>query len=109
MAEKTAAEPQPRALSLRLRITLAFGASAVLLAIALAAATFLTVRSFLINQRIDGSTERTFNTIITAQEFFLQDEASEPEQLVALLQRRRDLQALVVQDQDYFATTFSLT
>jgi signal transduction histidine kinase len=96
-----------RSRSLRWRITLAFVASGFLLAVILSVATFFTVRSFLENQRVKASTRQTVFAVLFAREFLLQDRGS-TEDVVGLLQTRGGSNAMIVQKNQYLATSLSL-
>jgi signal transduction histidine kinase len=97
--------PRPR---LRVRITLAFVGVGLVLAVTLSLATFLGVRSFLVNERVRTSTSQTINTLGAARET-LPREASNPDAVIAFLQGRGTFQALITQRDDFFATSLSLT
>ncbi|HJT38192.1 MAG TPA: hypothetical protein VJ818_07180, partial [Actinomycetota bacterium] len=97
-----------RSRSLRFRITLAFVASGFLLALILSVATFFTVRSFLESQRIKASTRQTIFGVLFAREFF-QQARGDTQDIVSLLQTRSGLDAMIIQNDQYLATTLSLT
>ena len=97
-----------RSRSLRFRITLAFVASGFLLAVILSVATFFTVRSFLENQRVKASTRQTIFGVLFAREF-LQQARGNTEDVVSLLQTRSGLDAMIIQGDQYLATSLSLT
>jgi len=97
-----------RSRSLRFRITLAFVASSFLLAVILSVATYFTVRSFLENQRIKASTRQTIFGVLFAREFLPQARGS-TEDVVSLLQARSGLDAMIIQGDQYLATSLSLT
>jgi len=97
-----------RSRSLRFRITLAFVASGFLLAVILSVATFFTVRSFLENQRVKASTRQTLFGVLFAREFFQQARGN-TEDIVSLLQTRSGLDAMIIQGDQYLATSLSLT
>jgi signal transduction histidine kinase len=94
--------------SLQFRLTFAFVASGFLLAVILSVATFFTVRSFLENQRVKSSTRQTIFGVLFAREFLKQD-ASNTEGVVSLLQTRGGFDALIIQGDQYLATSLSLT
>jgi signal transduction histidine kinase len=97
-----------RSRSLRLRITLAFVASGVLLAGILSVATFLTVRSFLENQRTKASTRQTIFGVLFAREL-IQDKRGNPENIVSLLQARGGFDVMITENNgNFFASTLSL-
>src|SRR5260221_13377911 len=97
-----------RSRSLRWRITLAFVASGFLLAVILSVATFFTLRSFLENQRVKASTRQTIFGVLFAREF-LQQYRGNTEDVVSLLQTRGGFRALIIQGNQYLATSLSLT
>jgi len=97
-----------RSRSLRWRITLAFVASGFMLAVILSVATFFTVRSFLENQRVKASTRQTIFGVLFAREFLQQDRGN-TEDVVSLLQTRGGFDALIIQGNQYLATSLSLT
>lgn len=97
-----------RSRGLRFRITLAFVASGFLLAVILSVATFFTVRSFLENQRVKASTRQTIFGVLFAREFFQQARGN-TEDVVSLLQARSGLDAMIIQGDQYLATSLSLT
>lgn len=97
-----------RSRSLRFRITLAFVASSFLLAVIISVATFFTVRSFLENQRVKASTRQTIFGVLFAREF-LQQARGNTEDVVSLLQTRSGLDAMIIQGDQYLATSLSLT
>ncbi|MEX2556687.1 MAG: ATP-binding protein [Actinomycetota bacterium] len=93
--------------SLRLRITIAFVAGAALLAIVLSAATLLTVRRLVEDQRIRSSTRQTLFAVLFAREFL----ATTPDAggLVSRLQIRQNFDAMVTVGDQWFATGLELT
>jgi two-component system sensor histidine kinase MtrB len=102
----------PRALlrrqSLRVRITLSFVATVVALTLALAIATFLTVRTVLERTRVSSSTRQTVFALLFAREF-LSGNPGELERLVSLLQARENFDAIVTTADGWFSTALSLT
>ncbi len=97
-----------RSRGLRFRITLAFVASSFLLAVIISVATFFTVRSFLESQRVKASTRQTIFGVLFAREF-LQQARGNTEDVVSLLQTRSGLDAMIIQGDQYLATSLSLT
>ncbi|HEV2685780.1 MAG TPA: HAMP domain-containing sensor histidine kinase [Actinomycetota bacterium] len=91
-----------------MRITLAFVASGFLLAVILSVAMFFTVGSFLGNQRVKASTRQTIFGVLFAREF-LQQARGNTEDVVSLLQTRSGLDAMIIQGNQYLATSLSLT
>jgi two-component system sensor histidine kinase MtrB len=94
--------------SLRLRITAAFVASAILLAAILSVATFIAVRRFLEQQRVQTATDEMIVVLQLARDF-VADPEHEPDEFVAQLQLRGNYDTIVTAPDDFFPSTISLT
>lgn len=94
--------------SLRVRITLSFVVTAALLTLIISAATFLSVRTVLENNRISSSTRQTIFALVFAREF-LSTNPDQAQRLVSLLQSREPFDAMVTSGGDWYSTTISLT
>lgn len=93
--------------SLRFRIIATFVLASALLAGVLSAATLLTVRRFLDDQRVRSSTRQTLFAVLFAREFL----ASRPDvaELVSKLQIRQSFDAMVTRQDQWYSTSLELT
>ena len=94
--------------SLRLRITAAFVLTGVVLSGVLSAATFVSVRRFLEDQRVRVATDELIVVLQLARDHF-EAEGAEPDGLVGQLQLRGTYETLITAPADFFPSTISLT
>lgn len=103
---------RPRALlrrqSLGIRITLTYLAVAAGVAIALSVGTFIAVRTILDNQRVTSATGQTVLGLLFAREF-VGDEPERLQRVVALLEAREGLEAMVTEGDTWFSSAIPLT
>jgi two-component system sensor histidine kinase MtrB len=94
--------------SLRARITIAFVASAMGLVLIVGVGTYVTVRTILEDQHLEGATRQTIFGLLFAREFVGTD-AARSQRAVSLLRSREDLDALATVGGSWFSSSLSLT
>ena len=97
-----------RGRSLRARITIAFVASATGLVLVIGVGTYVTVRTILEDQHLEGATRQTVFGLLFAREFVGTD-AARSQRAVSLLRSREDLDALATVGGSWFSSSLSLT